>query len=85
MAGWSTNPVIQSTLEHGRKTGEVDMECMTTAPSEFEMPLSNNIVLRETFEGENFRVFRRFVAIRKSFLREIWGVAFFGATQASNP
>ena len=31
------------------------------------------IVQRETFEGENFRKFRGFVAIRKSFLCEIWG------------
>ena len=30
----------------------------------------------ETFEGENFRKFHGFVAIRKSFLHEIWGVAF---------
>ena len=29
--------------------------------------------LRITFEGENFREFRGFVAIRESFLREIWG------------
>ena len=35
----------------------------------------------ETFEGENFH---DFVAIHKSFLHEIWGVAFFGAAKVSN-
>ena len=30
-------------------------------------------VERETFEGETFREFCGFGAIRKSFLREIWG------------
>ena len=42
-------------------------------------------VQRETFEGENFRKFRGFVAIRESFFREIWGVAFFGTAKTSNP
>ena len=37
-----------------------------------------------TFEEENFHEFRGFVAIRESFLREIWDVAFFGTAQASN-
>ena len=31
------------------------------------------------------RKFSRFVAIRESFLCEIWGLAFFGAAKASNP
>ena len=39
-------------------------------------------VQRKTFEGENFREFHIFVAIRESFLREIWGVASFGAAKA---
>ena len=42
-------------------------------------------VQRETFEGENFRKFRGFVAIHESFLCDIWDVAFFGAAKASNP
>ena len=42
-------------------------------------------VPRETFEGENFREFRGFVAICKSFLRKIWGVASFGTAKESNP
>ena len=37
------------------------------------------------FEGENFCEFRSFVAIRKSFLCKIWGVASFGMVKASNP
>ena len=41
-------------------------------------------IYRETFEEENFHEFRGFVAIRESFLREIWDVAFFGTAQASN-
>ena len=38
----------------------------------------------ETFEGENFREFRGFVAQCKSFLRKIWGVASFGKKKASS-
>jgi len=38
----------------------------------------------ETFEGEKFRKFCGFVAIRKSFLCKIWGVASFGIAKASN-
>ena len=37
------------------------------------------------FEGENFREFRGFVAVRTSFLREILGVASFGVAKTSNP
>ena len=37
-------------------------------------------VQRETFEGENLRKSRGFVAIRESFLREIWGMPLFGGT-----
>ena len=36
-------------------------------------------------KGENFHEFRGFVAIRESFLREIWGVVSFGVAKASNP
>ena len=39
---------------------------------------------RETFEGEKFRKFCGFVAIRKSFLRKIWGVASFRTAKVSN-
>ena len=42
-------------------------------------------VPRETFEGENFREFRGFVAICKIFLCKIWGVASFGTAKESNP
>ena len=35
--------------------------------------------------AENFHKFHGFVAIRKSFLHEIWGVASFGMAKASNP
>ena len=42
-------------------------------------PLSSYTIQWETFEGENFHQFRGFVAIRKHFLREIEGVASFGA------
>ena len=38
----------------------------------------------ETFESENFRKFRGFVAIRKGFLHKIWGCGTFGAAKASN-
>ena len=31
-------------------------------------------IWRETFEGENFREFHGFAAVRESFLYEIWGV-----------
>ena len=37
------------------------------------------------FEGENFRKFYGFVAIRKCFLHKIWGVASFGTAKVSNP
>ena len=37
------------------------------------------------FEGENFRKFHGFVAIHKSFLCKIWGMASFGVVKASNP
>ena len=38
------------------------------------------------FRGRKLsRKFRGFVAMHESFLRKIWGVAFFGAEQASNP
>ena len=46
---------------------------------------ARNTVQQETFEGEDLREFRGFVAVRESFLREIWGVASFGTAQASNP
>ena len=42
-------------------------------------------VKRKTFEGENFREFRGFGAIRESFLHEILGVASFATAKASNP
>ena len=45
----------------------------------------NDYRIAETFEGENFREFRGFVAIHESFLREIWGMVSFGAAKASNP
>ena len=38
----------------------------------------------ESFEGENFRKFRGVVAIRESFLCEIWGEASFGTAKPSN-
>ena len=44
----------------------------------------SNTVQRKTFEGENFHEFHGFVAIRVSFLREIWGVASFGVAKANN-
>ena len=39
----------------------------------------------ETFKRENFHEFRGFMAIRESFLREIWGMASFGTAKANNP
>ena len=36
------------------------------------------------FWGRKLCEFRSFVAIRESFLCEIWGMAFFGAAKASN-
>ena len=41
-------------------------------------------VERKIFEGER-KTFANFVAIRESFLHEIWGVMSFGAAKASNP
>ena len=41
-------------------------------------------VQRETFEGENFHEFRSFVAIRKSFLHKIRGMASLAVTPVSN-
>ena len=38
----------------------------------------------ENFKEETFCEFHGFVAICKSFLHEIWGVASFGAAKASN-
>ena len=45
----------------------------------------NNQFLRNYRIAKNFREFRSFVAIRESFLCEIWGVASFGVAKASNP
>ena len=42
-------------------------------------------VQRETFEGENFSQFRGFVAIRESFLCEIWGRGIFLVAPVSTP
>ena len=44
-------------------------------------------VQRETFEGENFREFRGFVAICESFLHEFLrhGIFWGGGAKASNP
>ena len=39
----------------------------------------------ETFKRENFHKFCGFMAIRESFLREIWGMASFGTAKANNP
>ena len=42
-------------------------------------------LLMETFEGENFRKFHRFVAICESFLHKIWscGVLWHGKSEQS--
>ena len=42
-------------------------------------------LLMETFKGENFRKFRRFVAICESFSIKFGGVVSFGTAKASNP
>ena len=42
-------------------------------------------IQRETFEGENFRKFCGFVAIRKSLLCEIWGCGILWHDKVSNP
>ena len=47
--------------------------------------LTSTVFSRKLFKGENFHEFRGFVAIRESFLREIWGVVSFGAAKVSNP
>ena len=46
---------------------------------------SDSLLTTECCIAENFHEFHGFVSIHKSFLREIWGVAFFGVAKASNP
>ena len=47
--------------------------------------LEHTIYIAETFEGENFRKFRGFLAIRKSFSAKFGGVASFSTAKARNP
>ena len=43
-------------------------------------PFQCDTVLWKTFEGENFREFQDFAAIREIFLFEIWGSDIFCGT-----
>ena len=64
---------------HGQSPTKKQHSHITCVP-----PWFVDLIVGNFWGKKNFRKFCGFVAIRESFLCEIWDVAFFGVAQASN-